>query len=147
MQVISTLALPTASAYLLSCRLEMRYKQAVTTSDNFLGMSGKDPSSSCCEELLVVLQLPRANSAAGAHEDWCSTPYGSREPFPCQRAVVLILACRTVLYCETHQVAWCVMTTAVDNQLASQPMSQRAAYQQPAACSASQNQCRSLAPN
>jgi hypothetical protein len=50
---------------MLSCRFELRYKQAVTTSDNFLGMSGKDPSSSCCEELLVVLQLPRAKSAAG----------------------------------------------------------------------------------
>ncbi|KAF6255467.1 hypothetical protein COO60DRAFT_1641476 [Scenedesmus sp. NREL 46B-D3] len=43
---------------------ELRYKQAVTTSDNFLGMSGKDPSSCCCEELLVVLQLPQAKSAA-----------------------------------------------------------------------------------
>jgi hypothetical protein len=58
---------------MLSCRFELRYKQAVTTSDNFLGMSGKDPSSSCCEELLVVLQLPHAKSAAGVCKRWIST--------------------------------------------------------------------------
>ncbi|WIA13495.1 hypothetical protein OEZ85_007071 [Tetradesmus obliquus] len=52
---------------------ELRYKQAVTTSDNFLGMSGKDPSSSCCEELLVVLQLPHASSAAELDLDVTAT--------------------------------------------------------------------------
>jgi hypothetical protein len=48
-----------------ACRYDFRYKQSVTTSDNFLGMSGKDPSSTCCEHLVVVLQLPQAKSAAG----------------------------------------------------------------------------------
>lgn len=47
------------------CRYEFRYKQSVTTSDNFLGMSGKDPSSTCCEHLVLVVQLPQAKSAAG----------------------------------------------------------------------------------
>jgi hypothetical protein len=46
-------------------RYDFRYKQSVTTSDNFLGMSGKDPSSTCCEQLVVVLQLPQTASAAG----------------------------------------------------------------------------------
>lgn len=47
------------------CRYEFRYKQSVTTSDNFLGMSGKDPSSTCCEHLVLVVQLPQAKAAAG----------------------------------------------------------------------------------
>lgn len=40
------------------------YKQAVETTDAFLGMSGKDPSSTCCEELLVAVQMPDVASAA-----------------------------------------------------------------------------------
>lgn len=48
-----------------ACRYDFCYKQSVTTSDNFLGMSGKDPSSTCCEHLVVVVQLPQAKSAAG----------------------------------------------------------------------------------
>lgn len=52
-------------AGLCNCRFEFRYKQSVSTSDNFLGMSGKDPSSTCCEHLVVVVQLPQAKSAAG----------------------------------------------------------------------------------
>ena len=47
-------------------RYEFLYRQAVSTADNFLGMSGKDPSSSCCEELLVHVQLPGAESIKGA---------------------------------------------------------------------------------
>jgi hypothetical protein len=43
---------------------EFIYKQAVQTTDAYLGMSGKDPSSTCCEELLVRIQLPAARSAA-----------------------------------------------------------------------------------
>eukprot|EP00775_Hariotina_reticulata_P006998 gene6998-7212_t len=43
---------------------EFKYKQSITTADNFLGMSGKDPSSNCCEELLVQVQLPQSVSAA-----------------------------------------------------------------------------------
>lgn len=46
-------------------RFEFRYKQSITTSDNFLGMSGKDPSSTCCEHLVLVVQLPHATTAAG----------------------------------------------------------------------------------
>lgn len=41
------------------------YKQAVGSSDAFLGMSGKDPSSACCEALVVRIRLPGATSAAG----------------------------------------------------------------------------------
>lgn len=44
---------------------EFLYKQAVDTADNFLGMSGKDPSSSSCEDLVVRVELPEAHSAAG----------------------------------------------------------------------------------
>ena len=43
---------------------EFIYKQAVATTDAYLGMSGKDPSSICCEELLVRVALPGARSAA-----------------------------------------------------------------------------------
>ncbi|GBF98514.1 hypothetical protein Rsub_11505 [Raphidocelis subcapitata] len=43
---------------------EFVYKQAVCTSDAFLGLSGKDPSSACCEELVVRIHLPAAKSAA-----------------------------------------------------------------------------------
>jgi hypothetical protein len=32
---------------------EFVYKQAVRTQDAYLGMSGKDPSSTCCEDLVV----------------------------------------------------------------------------------------------
>jgi len=51
----------------MPCRYEFRYKQSVTTSDNFLGMSGKDPSSICCEQLVLVVQLPQTTAAAGAN--------------------------------------------------------------------------------
>ncbi len=44
---------------------EFLYKQAVGTSDAFLGLSGKDPSSACCEELVVRIRLPEARSAGG----------------------------------------------------------------------------------
>ncbi|KAI8476102.1 MAG: hypothetical protein J3K34DRAFT_513950 [Monoraphidium minutum] len=43
---------------------EVVYKQAVGASDAFLGMSGKDPSSACCEDLVVRIRLPAAASAA-----------------------------------------------------------------------------------
>lgn len=45
---------------------ELLYKQAVGTHDAFLGMSGKDPSSACCEELVLRIALPEAAGAAGA---------------------------------------------------------------------------------
>ena len=33
-------------------------KQKVTSEDMFLGMSGKNPSSACCEEMVIKIQLP-----------------------------------------------------------------------------------------
>lgn len=47
-----------------TCSHEFLYKQAVAATDAFLGMSGKDPSSACCEALVVRIQLPAAASAA-----------------------------------------------------------------------------------
>eukprot|EP00879_Flechtneria_rotunda_P025079 GHRR01026623.1.p1 GENE.GHRR01026623.1~~GHRR01026623.1.p1 ORF type:complete len:190 (+),score=46.08 GHRR01026623.1:125-694(+) len=52
---------------------EFRYKQSVSTSDNYLGMSGKDPSSSCCEDLMVKVALPEAASAAELELDITAT--------------------------------------------------------------------------
>ncbi|PNW80932.1 hypothetical protein CHLRE_07g335800v5 [Chlamydomonas reinhardtii] len=43
---------------------EFLYKQAVDTADNFLGMSGKDGSSTSCEDLVVRVELPGAAGAA-----------------------------------------------------------------------------------
>ena len=45
-------------------RYEFLYKQAVSTADNYLGMSyvHKDPSSSNCEQLVVRIELPGTDS-------------------------------------------------------------------------------------
>ncbi|KXZ54824.1 hypothetical protein GPECTOR_4g895 [Gonium pectorale] len=43
---------------------EFLYKQAVDTADNFLGMSMKDPSSTSCEDLVVRIELPKAQGAS-----------------------------------------------------------------------------------
>lgn len=42
------------------------YKQAVQTTDAFLGMDpmGKDPTSTSCEDLLLHVQLPGVSSVA-----------------------------------------------------------------------------------
>ncbi|XP_041111702.1 protein PIH1D3 [Polyodon spathula] len=37
---------------------EILFKQKVTTEDVFLGMSRKDPSSACCECMLIKIKLP-----------------------------------------------------------------------------------------
>ncbi|XP_077163994.1 dynein axonemal assembly factor 6 [Paroedura picta] len=37
---------------------EILFKQQVGTEDLFLGMSRKDPSTACCEAMLVKIQLP-----------------------------------------------------------------------------------------
>ncbi|XP_023280284.1 protein PIH1D3-like [Seriola lalandi dorsalis] len=37
---------------------EIILKQSVGTEDLFLGLSGKDPSSMCCEAMLVKIKLP-----------------------------------------------------------------------------------------
>mmetsp|Transcript_13160 Transcript_13160/g.28215 ORF Transcript_13160/g.28215 Transcript_13160/m.28215 type:complete len:187 (+) Transcript_13160:84-644(+) len=42
---------------------EFMYKQAVETTDVFLGMSGKDESSTSCEELVVRIELPEVSGA------------------------------------------------------------------------------------
>ena len=36
----------------------LKYKQAISANDAFLGMSGRDPSSMSCEELVITVQLP-----------------------------------------------------------------------------------------
>ena len=56
-----------AHAHALRRSHEVVYKQAVGTHDAYLGMSGKDPSSACCEELVVRISLPEATSAAGTN--------------------------------------------------------------------------------
>ncbi|KAI4793055.1 hypothetical protein KUCAC02_032957 [Chaenocephalus aceratus] len=37
---------------------EIILKQSVGTEDIFLGLNGKDPSSMCCESMLVKIKLP-----------------------------------------------------------------------------------------
>jgi len=39
-------------------RYDIKYKQKVTSGDLFLGINGKSPASSCCEDLLVSIKLP-----------------------------------------------------------------------------------------
>eukprot|EP00798_Chlamydomonas_sp_ICE-L_P011792 gene11792-14913_t len=41
---------------------EFIYKQAVESTDVFLGMSGKDESSNCCEDMIVKIDLPGVSS-------------------------------------------------------------------------------------
>jgi dynein assembly factor 6, axonemal len=50
---------------------EFAYKQAVQTTDAFLGMDplGKDPTSTSCEDLLLHVTLPEAASAADVDVD------------------------------------------------------------------------------
>lgn len=87
MQHPSHMPLPTVMHYitLWLCSYEFIYKQAVESTDAFLGMSGKDPSSTCCEDLVVRVELPEASSISGtqptcviAHKQrvvsrWCNS--------------------------------------------------------------------------
>ena len=41
------------------------YKQAVESTDIFLGMSGKDESSTSCEDMVVRVELPEVSSLGG----------------------------------------------------------------------------------
>ncbi|XP_028987852.1 protein PIH1D3 [Betta splendens] len=41
---------------------EIILKQSVGTEDLFLGLSGKDPSSMCCEAMLVKIKLPHTKA-------------------------------------------------------------------------------------
>eukprot|EP00877_Chromochloris_zofingiensis_P003784 jgi/Chrzof1/13406/Cz07g31240.t1 len=52
---------------------EFIYKQAVESTDAFLGMSGKDPSSTCCEDLVVRVELPEASSISELDLDVTAT--------------------------------------------------------------------------
>jgi hypothetical protein len=45
----------------------------VTTSDNFLGLAGKNPSTACCEHLVVVVRLPKCNAMAELQLDTSPT--------------------------------------------------------------------------
>ncbi len=47
---------------------EFLYKQAVQSTDVFLGMSGKDESSTSCEDMVLRIELPGVSSASGARE-------------------------------------------------------------------------------
>ncbi|KAJ6653546.1 hypothetical protein lerEdw1_009126 [Lerista edwardsae] len=42
---------------------EVLFKQHVGAEDLFLGMSRKDPSTACCEEMLIRIQLPDTRAA------------------------------------------------------------------------------------
>ncbi|XP_007530683.1 dynein axonemal assembly factor 6 [Erinaceus europaeus] len=42
---------------------EIIFKQKVGTEDMFLGMTRKDPSSACCEDLVVKIKLPNTKSS------------------------------------------------------------------------------------
>uniref|UniRef100_A0A8C9NXC8 Dynein axonemal assembly factor 6 n=1 Tax=Serinus canaria TaxID=9135 RepID=A0A8C9NXC8_SERCA len=37
---------------------EISFKQHVGTEDVFFGMTGKDPSTACCEEIVIKIKLP-----------------------------------------------------------------------------------------
>lgn len=47
------------------------YKQAVETTDTYLGMDpmGKDPTSTSCEDVVLCITLPEADSAADIDVD------------------------------------------------------------------------------
>jgi hypothetical protein len=49
----------------VECSFEFLYKQAVTSTDAFLGMMDKDASSACCEDLDLRIDLPNAKSLSG----------------------------------------------------------------------------------
>lgn len=40
---------------------EIVFQQTVGTEDIYLGLTGKDPSTACCEELVVKIKLPNTN--------------------------------------------------------------------------------------
>ena len=52
-------------AALVECSFEFLYKQAVSSTDAFLGIMDKDASSACCEDLDLRIDLPNANSLSG----------------------------------------------------------------------------------
>lgn len=54
---------------------EFRYKQAVETTDMYLGLDpmGKNPTSTTCEDLVLLVTLPEVQSARGIDVDLTST--------------------------------------------------------------------------
>lgn len=52
---------------------EFIYKQAVETTDAFLGMSGKDGSSACCEDIVLRVKLPDVQKASEIDVDLKAT--------------------------------------------------------------------------
>eukprot|EP00164_Ancoracysta_twista_P003847 GFYU01005164.1.p1 GENE.GFYU01005164.1~~GFYU01005164.1.p1 ORF type:complete len:218 (+),score=74.86 GFYU01005164.1:115-768(+) len=40
---------------------EIKYQQDITSQDMFLGIDGKDPSTMCCEKMVVVVEMPGSN--------------------------------------------------------------------------------------
>lgn len=42
-------------------RYDISYQQKVSSEDMFLGTSGKNASSACCENMIVKIVLPEAN--------------------------------------------------------------------------------------
>lgn len=58
-------------------RYEFRYKQAVESTDMFLGMSGKDESSTSCEDLVVRITLPEVSSISGGWPQCCLGLWGA----------------------------------------------------------------------
>lgn len=45
----------------LKPEFDILYKQDVGTEDVYLGMSGKDPSSNCCDQLSLKIKLPKTS--------------------------------------------------------------------------------------
>ena len=54
------------SCTMSSCSFEFLYKQAVSTTDAFLGMMDKDASSACCEDVELRIDLPKAKGLSGS---------------------------------------------------------------------------------
>jgi hypothetical protein len=50
-------------------RYEFMYKQAVESTDVFLGIGGKDESSQSCEDLVVKVLLPEVTAISGEQCD------------------------------------------------------------------------------
>ncbi|XP_015264428.1 PREDICTED: protein PIH1D3 [Gekko japonicus] len=63
-EIWSAEEVPEGSEYDDSCdsreqpEYEILFKQQVGAEDLFLGMSRKDPSTACCEDMLIKIQLP-----------------------------------------------------------------------------------------
>lgn len=46
------------------------YKQAVESTDVYLGMGGKDESSTSCEDMVIKIKLPEVNGISGRAVQW-----------------------------------------------------------------------------